>query len=100
MSSLTRHLIAGVSAAATIVGGALMLVGVPYASLVFLSGFLVPVAFFIFHLNLTTELTVPEKAVWRRDLWIGWRAAAAMWSYLLASDLKRESKERLDALDS
>jgi hypothetical protein len=99
MSSLARRVIAAVSAAATVVGGALMLGGVPHASLIFLTGFLVPAAFFILHLNLTRELTEPEEAVWRRDLWVGWRAAAAMWSYLLASDLKRESRA-LDALDS
>ena len=52
-----------------------------------LVGWLGPFAVMIAHLNVTRELSSQQKAVWRRQLWFGWTALGAVWTYLLATDL-------------
>ena len=50
-------------------------------------GLCVPTLTMILHLNATRALSPADKAVWRRELWVGHRALVAVWTYLLSSDL-------------
>ena len=52
-----------------------------------------PYLVMIGHLNLTRELSSAEKAVWRQELWWSHRSLPAVWMYLLATDLRRTTKE-------
>jgi hypothetical protein len=59
----------------------------PLSWLALLLGWLGPFATLIVHLNVTRELSTEEKAVWRRELWFGWSALLAAWTYLFSRDL-------------
>jgi purine-cytosine permease-like protein len=90
-----RHLVAGLSVLATLAGVLLLAVRQSQAGfLLFVGGLITPTAFFILHLNLTRDLESAEKAVWRKGLWSV--PLATVWTYLLVSDLKRESKLALE----
>ncbi len=58
------------------------------AAAVFLvAGLCLPALTMLLHLGLTRTLSPSEKAIWRRELWIGHRALVAVWQYLLSRDL-------------
>jgi hypothetical protein len=57
------------------------------STVAFLMGMCAPALTMIAHLNMTGCLTGPEKAVWRRQLWLGHRAVVAVWTYLLCGNL-------------
>ena len=47
----------------------------------------------IAHLNFTGCLTRADKAVWRRQLWVGHQAFVATWTYLLSRDLPSATRD-------
>ncbi len=59
------------------------------ASLILVGAYSLPFLVMITHINLTKALTASQKAVWRRELWWGFRSMVAVWRYLVAKDLSR-----------
>ena len=57
-------------------------------TIILIAGYCMPLLFMIAHLNITSCLSNEQEAVWRRELWWGFRGLAALWTYLLSTDLK------------
>ena len=65
---------------------------VPVGVTGFLVFLLLPYAVMVVHLNATRALTLTEKKLWARELWLSHRSIVAVWAYLFAADLGERAR--------